>query len=235
MELKVGMILLIGLNEISDEKIAFGDDFSATPRLRSGCPLAGSGSFAERVVSLSNEFERSGEQCRTISRATYLYNFLRCQKGFTLIELLLVLVLLVVVIGLAAPNFSSTYNRLQLQRTVQDLGYLMRYAQSRAVIKQSSLHLEFDSEYKAYWLMEKVKGQERDEGGAFERLTGRLGRRTTINDEINIEAEGHTISFYPDGKIDKQHLRLCNDRRCFMISTKEQRGKVLIFEDELVD
>lgn len=162
-------------------------------------------------------------------------SILRCRKGFTLIEVLLVTALLMIVIGLAAPNFSSTYNRLQLQRSAQDLKYLMQYAQSRAVIRQSLMHLEFDDEHKAYWLTQKAKGPEKEEEGSFERLSGRLGRKYTITDGINIQTQGRTISFYPDGQIDKRRLRLCNDRRCFIISTKEQRGKVLIFEDELIN
>jgi len=157
------------------------------------------------------------------------------QKGFTLIEILLVLVLLTVIIGLVIPNFSSTYNSLQLKRMVQDLGYLMRYAQSRAITKQSLVRLEFDDEQKTYWLMQEVKDQEGDIEGSFDRLSGRLGRNYRIPDGIKIQKGEEMILFYPDGQIEKQHLSICNDKKCFTISTKAQRGKVLIFEDELIE
>jgi len=157
------------------------------------------------------------------------------QKGFTLIELLLILVLLTVIIGLTVPNLSSTYNSLQLQRTAQDLGYLMQYAQSRAITKQSFTRLVFDDEHKTYWLEQEAEDWVEDEEGSFDRLSGRLGRNYRIPDGINIQAEEYVISFYPDGQIDKQRLSLCNDQKCFTISTQEQRGKVFIFEDEIIE
>jgi len=151
-------------------------------------------------------------------------------QGFTLIEILLVVFILSVVAAVAVPNFSRTYSNLELKRKTEDVAYLMKYAQSRSVAKRRPLRLMFDSEFEKYWLEEFFE----DEGEEiFKRLTSRLGKTYKIPNSIQIQMEEPPVTFYPDGRIEKRRIYLCDKEKCFTISTKEQRGHVKVYDSKL--
>ena len=156
-------------------------------------------------------------------------------KSFSLIELLLVVVILGVIAGLAIPNFSQTYANLQLQETAKNIAYVMRYAQSQAVIKQKNFRLEFDEPDKAYWLTQSLdEGQGKNTKTAeafFERILGRNGRTFNIPDELTLEILKPFVEFSPNGDIEKMRIFLSNRKnKYFTVSTQEQTGYVLIFD-----
>lgn len=152
--------------------------------------------------------------------------------GFTLIEVLLVTIILVVIVGLAVPSFSSTYHKFQLKKSVNHLTYLMRYAQSRAVTKQMIVRLTFSEDFKEYWLE-----QANEETEEFESVGGRFGKHHPVSDDVIVEFDqefaGEDIEFFSDGQIDKMRLFLCYEEICMTVSTKEQRGYVRIYEGKI--
>lgn len=156
-------------------------------------------------------------------------------SAFTLIEILMVVVLLGVVAGLAVPNFSSTYEKFLLGETVKDLSFFMRYAQDRAVIKSKHHRIVFGDQEPTYW-MEEAAGQEQD-GNTDEKftpITGRFGRVFGIPEGITLQAAQPHVGFYPDGRIDKIRIYLCNRKNnCFTLSTYEQDGYVQVFDFRL--
>lgn len=152
-------------------------------------------------------------------------------QGFSIIEVLLVVIILSVVAGLAIPNFSRSYHQFHLKNAADELAYVMRYAQSRAVTKNRQVRLEFDPEFSSYWITEGVDSVlESDDTQGFQKISGRFGKVFRIPDDLSIEGEASAVTFYPDGRIDRQRFSLCNEKRCFMVSTKEQRGHVRIFQ-----
>jgi len=154
--------------------------------------------------------------------------------AFTLIEIILVVLILAIIAGLTVPNFNPAYKKIQLQQTSDDLAYLMRYAQSRAVTKNHPVCLEFDSDLRKYWLAEEVSRESGEETAeSFRRFPGRLGRTFSIPESVEVESEASTIQFYADGRIDKQHLFVCLESLCYTLSTKEQRGQIRIFDFRL--
>ena len=153
--------------------------------------------------------------------------------GFTLIEVILVVLILSVIAGLTIPRFSSTYNRFILQKSVEDLAYIMRYAQSRAITKNRVIRLEFDSTLSQYWLTQAEPHQiKEDPMDQFERFSGRLGKTFRVAEGINLEMQGSHIGFHPDGTIDKEHILACQESRCLTISTKVQRGHINILNSK---
>ena len=143
-------------------------------------------------------------------------------RSFTLIEILLVAVILAVIAVLAVPNFSRTYAGIELRKAADDLAYRMRYAQSYAITKNTRARLEFDPLFTQYWLaadrFPSAKGSPREEQSgddtaqdAFERLTGRLGQSISLPRDVRLSFEDGdpSLSFYPDGTIDKRRISLC--------------------------
>ena len=153
--------------------------------------------------------------------------------GFTLIEVLLVLVILGVIAGLSIPNLSQTYSTILLNQTASDIAYLMRYAQSRAVLGRQALRLVLDPQTKQYSLKQEDSTiTENEPSFRFRPILGRLGRTFTIPPEIQVTTENPTVDFQPDGNIQKISWSLCRKKKCLTISTKEQIGYVQIFEEE---
>ena len=152
-------------------------------------------------------------------------------KSFTLIEILIVVVILGLIAGLAVPNFSNAYANFTLSETAKNIAFLMRYAQSRAIMKGKECELKFDSGNLQYQLKEKAEDTEEIANSIFQPIRGRLGRNFSIPQGVVIEAENPHILFYPDGKIDKARIYLKNKReKYFTISTQEQAGYVQVFD-----
>ncbi|MFA6378953.1 MAG: prepilin-type N-terminal cleavage/methylation domain-containing protein, partial [Candidatus Omnitrophota bacterium] len=84
----------------------------------------------------------------------------RRKSAFTLIELLLVVALMVVIAGLSIPNLPRHLSVFQLDQTTRHVSYLMRYAQSLAVVNQKEYRLCFSLDRLKYWLEEESADKE---------------------------------------------------------------------------
>ncbi len=153
-------------------------------------------------------------------------------RAFTAIELILVVLILSILAGLTVPQFSRTHKDFELKKQAQDLAYAMRYAQSRAVAKGKEMRLEFSADFSSYQLTEETEKDLLSQDGdrSFETIAGRLGRVVVVPAYIKIQSEETGVHFYADGTIDKRHISVCQDERCWVVSTKEQRGHVRISE-----
>ena len=161
------------------------------------------------------------------------------RHGFTLIEILLVLLVLGVISGLAVPNLSQMFSRFQLSHAANDMAYLMRYAQSRAVIQRLVCRFSLDKENNQYSIAQKDSSDDEDapsdtndSAAVFSKISGRLGRIFSIPSNIAVQAQNLTVQFYPDGTIDKDSFKLCSKNQCFVVSTKEKSGAVNVWEEE---
>jgi len=181
--------------------------------------------------------ERPEDEGNARAEAPDILSFMSCptrrQTGFTLVELILVVFILSIIAGLTMPNFSHMYEGIQLKKAAEDLAYMMRYAQSRAIIKNKELRLEFDSAQSKFWLTQESESSRADsqpEGRAFKKVSGRLGQIRTLPQKIIFNTGSPTVSFYPDGRVDQVSVSMCLKEHCFIVSTKEQRGRVRLFE-----
>ncbi len=157
--------------------------------------------------------------------------------GFTLIEVLLVVVILGVIAGIAAPNFSGTYARLQLNESAKNIQYLMRYAQSRAILKNKAHRIDFDLNEHTCVIKEKSTGQGFAETeGSYQNIEGRWGRNYHIPPGIILEIAQPQIEFFPDGKMTRARIYLQSARgQTMTVSTQEQSGQVQIFDFKVED
>ena len=153
-------------------------------------------------------------------------------RSFTLVELLLVILILAIIVSLSVPNLTKSYYKIVLNQTVNDIVYLMRYAQSRAIIQRTVFKFVLNPEQKRYYVEEKISEEEDiDAKKGFRAVPGRFGKFFSISEDISVVAEPQAVQFQPNGKIDKAIYTLCCKKRCQTISTKEQSGYVAVLKD----
>ena len=164
------------------------------------------------------------------SRALVTSRELRNLTGFTLLELMLVLVILGVIAGLVVPNFSRTYSGLLLKKSVEDLSYLMRYAQSRAVIQSKTVRLCCDAVENRYWLEDNA-AEEAAAGDtmSFQKIAGRFGRIYSLPADVQLTCPADHVHFFPNGAMDKARLAISHQENSWTISTAEQKNHVLAY------
>lgn len=154
-------------------------------------------------------------------------------RAFTLIELLIVTIILVVIVGISVPNFSPAYKKFQLQKTTDDLAYLMRYAQSRAIVRGVPVRIVFDPQGLSFWLEQAVEQESQgfadEEEVEYLRVEDRFGKAVEIPDGFELRRQQDTVTFYPDGRIEKLEIAVCIEERCFLVLTKGQRGHVRVY------
>ena len=152
-------------------------------------------------------------------------------KGFTFIEILLVVVLLGVLVAVSVPNLQASFKTLLLKDTAQDMATLMRYAQSRAIVKKTTIEFVYDDLARSYALFQSDGGQDLDDGQReLKRISGKRGRDFRIPSEIECKTTDSRITFTPDGKMSYSRLYLCLSEKCMTVSTQDQAGRVLLLE-----
>ncbi len=148
-------------------------------------------------------------------------------KAFTLVEMLLVMVLLAVAAAFSLPNLSRSYTRIQTQNTANNLSYMMRYAQSRAVTQNKIIRLSFNDLFNKYQLLEpssKLPSKE------FQPIVGQWGNISVLPEHFTINSSKPSIDFFPNGEIEKTDILLCNGKECLIISTQQQRGQIEVLD-----
>jgi len=154
------------------------------------------------------------------------------RRGLTLVEILLVVVVLGITASMVLPNLGQSYGQVQLQTTVSDLAYLMRYSQSRAVIQKNSVRLNFADPPQAYWLEETPsENEDSQDPGVYQQVRGRLGRAYKIPEQVTVTPSSTAIVFYADGTIDPVQIQVCRVGRCLEISTQVPKNQVKILDD----
>lgn len=157
--------------------------------------------------------------------------------GFTLIEILLVVLLLSIVVLVSVPNFSRTYTQLRLTDAANQMQYLMRYAQQRAITKGTQHRIGFNEDFTEYFLTEKKSEEESQAEGkeedSFQHIAGRWGRPVSVPQDIAVSSPVPYLEFFPDGTMSKADIQMCQKSKCLIISTRQLRGQVSVFPAEL--
>lgn len=150
----------------------------------------------------------------------------RRTTAFTLVEILIAIVIVSIMAAVAVPNVGRQYDDFVLRQSAQDMAYLIRYGQSRAVMKGLPHRVNVDKQTGKYWLTYNLSKDAVRSPQVMEPVPGRMGRVFRVPPEIRIESDFTKIELTPDGGIEKVKFVVCAKDQCLTISTQKQRGYV---------
>jgi prepilin-type N-terminal cleavage/methylation domain-containing protein len=153
-------------------------------------------------------------------------------NGFTLIEILLVMTILGIALTLAGVNFSKGYSRFQLNRTMDDLLSISRWAQAMAIGQQRIFALSFSRNRRSYDLVRAADNEDSSGQEDFEPVKGSLGRMHTIPETIRLESPDDRVEFYPDGTIGPAAIQLISPNQKKILSSTQVCGMMTKVENE---
>ncbi len=140
-------------------------------------------------------------------------------------------IILGIIAGIAVPSFGPAMAHLELKETTNNIAYLMRYAQSKAVVQNTVYSIIIDRGQKKYWLARADDDADENDTQSFKKITGRLGRIFGIPDHIEIEMPKEFVLFYPEGRIEKLKIFLTNrGNQTYTIATDQQINRILVFD-----
>ena len=132
----------------------------------------------------------------------------RASGGFTLLELILVMVLISVLLGIAAPSLRGFHGARRSADAAAQVLCLANYARSQSIAQGAVYRLNIDVDERVYWLTTQA-------GGAFVELSNEFGRRFALPDNmtvtIKMPVSGDVtpyVQFYPDGRCDEAAITL---------------------------
>jgi prepilin-type N-terminal cleavage/methylation domain-containing protein len=132
--------------------------------------------------------------------------------GFTLLELIIVMGLVGMLLGLAAPAMRGFMSSRQTADAAAQVLALTQLASSRAAAQGTMYRLNVDVETKGYWLSMQKAGQ-------FVDLDTDLGCRFTLPEGTAMrlvlpadKAARSYIEFYPNGRTEQATLELTGPR-----------------------
>ncbi len=132
----------------------------------------------------------------------------RPRRGFTLLELIVVLALVSVLLGLAAPSLRGFFASRQTADAAAQMLALTQLAGSRAAARGDVYRLNIDLETNTYWLTVQEEGEFVDLGSEFGRHF-RFPEGTTVRVETpSGVAPMPYIDFYPTGRTDEALIEL---------------------------
>jgi type II secretion system protein H len=129
--------------------------------------------------------------------------------GFTLIELVVVLTIITIALGMAAPSLRGWSDGAKLRDAADQFIATTQYARNQAVLSASEIRITFDSSSTAYAL-------ERRTGTTTEALAGDWGQASELPIHFSIQVisggENGAIVFHSDARSTPAVVRITSAR-----------------------
>jgi prepilin-type N-terminal cleavage/methylation domain-containing protein len=131
----------------------------------------------------------------------------RRRRAFTLLELVLVMLVLAVLFGMAAPSMSGFGAGREAQQTASQIVTLARWAREQAISEGRPHRLNFNPTEQTYWVTASY-------GATFERLGVDFGRDFTVPLGVQLAFETPQdgglpyLEFLPTGRCRPGHVRV---------------------------
>ena len=164
---------------------------------------------------------RTGRAARTTVR----------RAGFTLLELVMVLMLISLVMGLAAPSLRGFLSGRKSAEAAAQIIALGQYARTQAVSTGATYRLNVDPMERLYWLTVQRAG------GDFRDLGTEVGRRFSLPERVEASwmlsshAAHDYIEFYADGRTEAGSLQLTDgDGQVFDIGCRSETEPLVVMQ-----
>jgi len=152
------------------------------------------------ISTIGPSIERRGLRFSGIERSAGGASRRKGEAGFTLLELILVMVVICMVLGMAAPYLRGFFESRGTADAAAQIVALAQYARTQAAAEGRVYHLNLDMESGRYWLTAQTAGAFTPLASEFGRVfsfpEGTAARWQTVSDAT---AAGW-IPFYPDGR-----------------------------------
>jgi prepilin-type N-terminal cleavage/methylation domain-containing protein len=119
--------------------------------------------------------------------------------AFTLVELILVMVLICIILGAAAPSLRGFFSSRKTANAAAHIMGLIQYARTQAIADGCNYRLNFDTTQNTYWLTVQS-------GSAFVAINTEYGITHSLPEgaSFDLQADPNAtitdhIDFYPDG------------------------------------
>ena len=139
-------------------------------------------------------------------------------KAFTLLELILVLVIITVMVGMAAPQLSTFVRGQGAGNTAAQIASLAYWARSQAIAQGTCYRLNVNHSEGTFWVT--AQG-----AGGFHIVASTLGAVFRVPDGLTLEAQITQLSpapdadktalfatFTPDGRVDPGTIRVIDGK-----------------------
>ncbi|GEM_PF-6383359 len=139
-------------------------------------------------------------------------------RALTFIELLIVVIITGVLVGLAVPNFRSTFSSARAESFSRQLQSYMNNLRGQSIVEQKVLYLDISADKSRF--------------NAWRQLENIPFKAYPIPEEVSIEISKNSninnqeIYFYPDGRIDAASITVLSGNRRITLTTEGSFGKV---------
>jgi general secretion pathway protein H len=140
------------------------------------------------------------------------------ERGFTLIELLVTLMIMVLILGVAVPQFSRGMTSVQLRQSTQEIAALLRQARSIAVTQSQVAELKLNAEKHT---LNSAQGGQAYQWPADIDIEA-------LSSATPLYAEDTTIHFYPDGTASATLLTISANERSYTIEVDWLTARVRV-------
>lgn len=132
-------------------------------------------------------------------------------SGFTLLELVLVLLVICIVMGTAAPSLRGWGRGTALRDSADQFVAVTRLARTQAISTCQVFRLQVNSAQRRYWLSTQI-------GEQTEPFKSTLGTYFVLPDDYGIrlvntvQSQESYIEFQPTGRVQPARVRITSDR-----------------------
>ncbi len=141
------------------------------------------------------------------------------QQGFTLIELLLVITIVAMLVGLAAPTVSRSLPGAQLKSAAREMTASLRHARDLAISQQRQSAISIDIKNRVYSLSDDKK---------LHHLPDKIDIKVLGAEQESPSETIGGVRFYPDGSSTGGQITLSLDQRHYEIEVDWLLGKVTL-------
>lgn len=167
---------------------------------------------------------------------------IRSEAGFSLIELVVVLVLMSVILGLAAPRLSDVYQSQRLNGAARQLSYYLAYVRDSATNLGAPCRIEIDAGWSRLSALQAEppdpKPSDADGNGGVEakaevtfiRLEG-VGASYSFAEGVTlerIELNNKPMAKDAAAVLDLAPFAVASEARFYLVDSKDNRAKVLM-------